>query len=161
MTGHTPPCDQVRADIAALLHDGLSNAAIARETHVCHAVVAKARTALGLPKYQRGQQAAATAEDLFWQRVNRLDDGHMEWTGYCARGVPGLRHAGKYYTAYRLAFRIATGRDPEGNALISCGRDQCVAPGHHADRRDREREEHLDVLHTLIFGTPPTTESGE
>ncbi|MFJ6085110.1 hypothetical protein ACIQI8_27250 [Streptomyces sp. NPDC092369] len=159
MTGSTPPRDQVRPDIAALLHEGLSDAAISRRVHVCHTTVARARAVLGIPKHRPGPRAAATPDELFWQRVELKDDGHMEWTGYGTTGVAGLRHEGKFHTAFRLAFRIANGREPEGNVQVTCGREQCVAPGHHADRADRELSARIDILHDLIFGPQPVMES--
>jgi hypothetical protein len=146
---------KVRADVAELLHAGLPDRAIARQLHVDTKAVAAARSALNIPKARSGKRPAATPEDLFWERARPTDDGHMEWTGYHTKaGVPGLRHGGRFYTAYRLAFRMATGRDPEGYALPSCGRDRCVKQGHHMDRADREREQRVDALYAGIFGTP-------
>lgn len=129
----------VRADIAELLRAGYSNQAIARQLHVDHKTAAAARTALGIPKAKSGYRGAATPEDLFWRRVRPTDDGHMEWTGFHGGGTPSLRHGGTNLTAYPIAYRIAHGRNPEGQALPSCGRDHCVKPGHHADRADRDR----------------------
>ncbi|MGY0067687.1 hypothetical protein ACWZEH_12845 [Streptomyces sp. QTS137] len=144
----------VRADVAELLHAGYSDTAIARQLGVDrNKTVAPARTALGLPKAKRGVKPAATPEDLFWRRVRPLDDGHMEWTGYRDHnGSPSLRHGGRNLSAYRIAYRIATGRDPEGYALPSCGRDGCVKPGHHSDREDRAQERKVDSLYAAIFG---------
>jgi hypothetical protein len=146
---------KIRADIAEMLRAGHSNRAIARQLKAEEKTVAAARAALGLPKTRSGKMPAATPEDLFWRRVKPTDDGHMEWTGYRTKdGTPGLRHGGTFYTAYRLAYRMANGRDPEGNALPSCGRDHCVKQGHHADRADRAREKRVDTLYDAIFGTP-------
>ncbi|MFJ4649503.1 hypothetical protein ACIP6Q_39215 [Streptomyces bobili] len=144
---------KVRSDVAELLKAGLSNRAIARELHVDAKDVSAARIVLGLPKAKSGKRPASTPEDLFWHRAQPTDDGHMQWTGYHTKdGVPGLRHRGTFYTANRLAYRMATGRDPEGYALPSCGRDHCVKPGHHTDRVDREREKRVDSLYGAIFG---------
>ncbi|MFD4569348.1 hypothetical protein ACFWOX_33925 [Streptomyces sp. NPDC058467] len=144
---------KIRADVAELLRAGLPDRTIARELHVDAKNVAAARERLGLPKAKPGRKPAAAAEDLFWRRVQPTDDGHMEWTGYRDKsGVIGLRHGGTFYTAYRLAFRIATGRDPEGYALPTCEHEHCVKPGHHADRLDREREQRVDALYGAIFG---------
>lgn len=144
---------KIRADVAELLRAGYSDTAIARQLGVDRAkTVARARAALGLPKHKPGTTPAATPEDLFWRRVKPTDDGHMEWTGYITHTTPALRHNGHLITAYRVAFRIANGRNPEGYALPSCGRDGCVKPGHHADRVDRAREKRVDALYTGIFG---------
>ncbi|MFJ5151434.1 hypothetical protein ACIQCF_07570 [Streptomyces sp. NPDC088353] len=143
---------KIRADIAELLHAGYSDAAIVRQLHVDKRTAAKARAVLGVPKAKPGRKPAASPEDIFWRRVEPTDDGHMEWTGYSTAGSMGVRHNGRFYTAYRLAFRIANGRDPEGYALPSCGRDGCVKPGHHADRADRAQEQRVDSLYDAIFG---------
>ncbi|MFJ2733713.1 hypothetical protein [Streptomyces sp. NPDC087317] len=145
---------KVRADVAKLLHAGYSNSAIARQLGMDTRPIAKARAVLCLPKVKPGRKPAASPEDIFWRRVEPTDDGHMEWTGYSNAGSMGVRHSGRFYTAYRLAFRIANGREPEGYALPSCGRDGCVKPGHHADRADREQEQRVDTLYAAIFGTP-------
>ncbi|MFF1282191.1 hypothetical protein [Streptomyces sp. NPDC058299] len=131
---------KVRADVAELLRAGHSNRAIADQLHVdAKKTVAPARAALGLPKAKPGYKGAASAEDRFWRQVRRTDDGHMEWTGFSVGGAPTLRYGRKNHSAYRIAYRIVTGRDPEGNARPSCGRDHCVMPGHHSDRADRAR----------------------
>lgn len=142
----------IRGDVRELLHAGLSDTEIARQLGIDKSTSARARAALGLPKPKRGKRPAATPEDLFWKRVKPSRGGHMEWTGYAHGGTPSLRHGGQLHTAYRLAFRIANGRDPEGYALPACGREHCVKPGHHADRADREREKRVDALYAGIFG---------
>jgi hypothetical protein len=142
----------IRADVAELLRAGLSDRAIARELNTDHKKVSAARTALGLPKAKPGKKAAGTAEDLFWRRARPTDDGHMEWAGFHSTGTPCLRHGGRNQTAYRIAYRIANGRDPEGKALPSCGREHCVKPGHHSDRHDRAAARKVDDLYDAIFG---------
>lgn len=143
-----------RADIAELLRAGHSDRAIAKQLHVdARKTVAPLRSHLGIPKTKSGPTPAASVEELFWRRATPTDDGHMEWNGTHGTGnVPTLRHGGRQHSAYRVAFRIANGRDPEGYALPSCGRDGCVKPGHHADRRDREQAEHVNALYEAIFG---------
>jgi hypothetical protein len=144
---------KARADVAELLRAGLSDRAIGRQLGVDpKTTVARTRASLGIPKAKSGIKPAGTAEDLFWRRVKPTDDDHMEWTGSTQCGTPVLRHGGRIQTAYRIAFRIATGRDPEGNALPSCGREHCVKPGHHADRADRAREKRVNALYAGIFG---------
>jgi len=132
---------KIRTDVAEMLRAGHSDTEVARGLHVDRKAVAKARAALSIPKHPRGPEPAATVEDLFQQRVAPTEGGHMEWTGYVAHTTPALRHQGRLTSAYRVAFRIANGREPEGYALPSCGRDGCVMPGHHADRADRKRAE--------------------
>ncbi|MGA5330980.1 hypothetical protein ACPCJT_20345 [Streptomyces griseoincarnatus] len=153
---------KIRADVAELLKAGLSDTAIARQLGVDReCTVAPARAALGLPKHKPGRTPASTPEDLFWRRVRPLDDGHMEWTGTRTNGVPTLRHGGRVHTAYRVAFRIANGREPEGQAKPGCGRDGCVAPACQTDRITRAEARKVDALYGAIFGTTsdPTTGS--
>ncbi|MFF9205112.1 hypothetical protein ACF1AE_25490 [Streptomyces sp. NPDC014986] len=143
----------IRADIAELLHAGHSDRAIARQLHVDAKTVSAARAALALPKAKSGYKAAATPEDLFWRRVKPLDDGHMEWAGSRnSSGLPSLRHGGRNLSAYRIAYRIATGREPEGHVKPGCGRAGCVAPACQTDRATRAEDRKVDALHAAIFG---------
>ncbi|MFD4788279.1 hypothetical protein ACFWN1_14710 [Streptomyces sp. NPDC058459] len=147
----------IRKDVADLLTAGHSDAYVARQLGVDPtATVAPARRALRLPKIKPGPKAAAAPEDLFWERVKRIDDGHMKWTGYRGKtGAPGLRYNGCFYTAARVAFRIAQGRDPEGYTLPVCGHDGCVAPDHQADRIIRAEARKIDALYASIFPSGP------
>ncbi|MCI3153196.1 hypothetical protein ELQ39_15795 [Streptomyces sp. GB4-14] len=142
----------IRGDVRELLLAGHTNAEIARRLGVDPSTPARARTVLGLPQPKPGRRPAATAEDLFWRRVKPVGD-HMVWTGYRNNsGAPSLRHGGRTLSAYRIAYRIATGREPDGYALPSCGREGCVKPGHHADRTDRAEARKVDQLYSAIFG---------
>ncbi|MFE1192877.1 hypothetical protein ACFW6E_08760 [Streptomyces olivaceoviridis] len=145
----------IRPDVAELLRAGLSDRAIARQLHVDRGtVVAPARKALGLPT--TAPRRPRSPEELFWQRAERRDDGHMTWTG--ARnnhGTPTLTTGGrngKNNTAYRIAFRIAHGRDPEGIAGPACDVQQCVAPACQIDRIIRTESAKVDNLYAAIFG---------
>ncbi|MGW5130388.1 hypothetical protein [Streptomyces sp. NPDC004135] len=146
----------IRPDVAELLRAGYSDRAIARQLNVdVKATVAPARAALGLPAAKPGRKPAATAEDLFWRRAEPTSDGHMEWTGYRNNGgVPTLRHGGRGLSAYRIAYRIAHGREPEGYTRPACGRDGCVAPACQADRVSRAEDRKVDTLYDAIFGPP-------
>ena len=142
----------IRGDVRELLLAGHTNAEIARSLGVDPSTPARARAYLGLPQRKPGRQAAATAEDLFWRRVKPATGGHMEWTGYRANGVPALRHGGRIHTAYRLAFRIANGREADGNVRPGCDRDGCVAPACQTDRASRAEARKVDRLYGAIFG---------
>lgn len=144
---------KVRADIAEALRAGIPQSRIARELHVAPITVQRTREALRLPAPKTCRTLPATVEDAFRQYVQPVDGGHAEWTGPRS-GSPRLTHEGTVYSAYRIAYRIAHGREPDGRALPSCGHDQCVQPGHHADRADRAREKRVDALYAGIFGTP-------
>lgn len=146
---------KVRADVVELLHAGYSDRAIGRHLNTDPKGVAAARALLGLPKAKSGYKAAASPEDLFWRRVRPVGE-HMEWDGNRNnRTTPTLRHGGHQYTAYRIAFRIAHGREPVGQALPSCGHTQCVRPGHHADKPMRDAARRADRLYARIFGAAP------
>ena len=126
--------------VTELLRAGLSDRAIARELHVdAKTTVRRTRTALGIPAARPGKRAAGSVEDLFWFRVQPTHDGHLTWTGHRNRNrLPTVRHGGRNHSAYRIAFRIEHGREPEGHVTPACERDGCVAPACMQDRRIRE-----------------------
>lgn len=141
---------KIRADVAELLRAGYSDSAIERQLHVDHRTVGAVRELLNIPKAKRGRRPAATPEDLFWHRTQPADDGHLLWTGHLANGVtPALRHGGRLITAYRVAFRIRHGRDPEGKVTPSCDVDGCVHPNCMDDRTTRQR---TASTYAAIFG---------
>jgi len=142
----------IRADVAELLRAGLSNAAIARQLRMDTRPIAAARHALRLPNVKPGRRPAGAPIDLFWQHVERLDDGHLRWTGYRNDGIPALTTRGRVCSARRVAFRACRDRDPVGYVLPGCGLDECVAPEHLTDRRMREQQARADALYTQIFG---------
>ena len=129
-----------RADIDHLLRAGLPDRRIAQQLHLDNRTVAAARRDLGLPTCRPGRQPAASAEDLWRARVEEINGGHMRWTGYTSSsGVPLVRHGGRLHTAYRIAWRIRTGRDPDGYVRPMCGMSGCVAPNHVDDTATRRR----------------------
>jgi hypothetical protein len=136
----------VRPDVAELLHAGYGDRTIARRAGVSIGTVTRARAALALSPGRPGPKGPATPEDLFWLRARLLDDGHMEWTGTIHRGTtPTLRHGGRRYTAYRVAFGIAHQREPQGRVEPGCDRRGCVHPRHVEDQAMRTQ-------YTAIFG---------
>jgi hypothetical protein len=140
---------KIRADIAELLRAGRSARAISRELHVDDKAVRAVRDLLHLPTAKPGPQPAGSPEDLFWRRVQPIDGGHMLWTGGTTGGCPTLRHNGKRTTAYRIAFTIRHGREPEGKVTVACDRELCVSPHCVEDRVIRERTAHT---YAAIFG---------
>jgi hypothetical protein len=143
----------IRADVAELLHAGLSNAAIARQLGMDTRPIAAARRALRLPNVKPGRRPAAAPIDLFWQHVERLDDGHLKWTGYRNDGTPAVSTGGRVWSARRIAFQAWHGRNPRGYVLPGCGLDECVAPEHSTDRPMRAAQARADALYTQIFGS--------
>lgn len=145
----------IRADVAELLRAGLGNKAIAERLHMDTRPIAAARAALGLPNVTPGRRPALAPIDLFWQRVQRLDDGHMEWTGYrTTDGTPSITYQGRVLSARRIAFRAWHGRDPVGYVLPGCGLDECMAPEHATDRPMRAANRRADTAFDAIFGRP-------
>jgi hypothetical protein len=144
---------KVRADVAELLRAGLTNRAIEQQLHIDHRTVSKARRALRIPNCRPRRKATPSLEELFWQRTARTSDDHLEWTGYRSdSGMPGLRHGGRFHSAYRVAFSIRHGRAPEGKVTSECSHDGCVDPGHVADRRTRKRDN--DAFDAIFGGLP-------
>lgn len=134
----------IRADVAELLHTGLSDRAIGRQLHADRQRVAATRAVLGLPKTRSGGRPAASLEDAFRDRTRPVDGGHLEWTGHINRkGLPALRHNGAMHTAYRVAFRLRTGHDPVGRVRPDCDHPRCVAPEHVEDAPGRARTRQL------------------
>ncbi|MFC8676730.1 hypothetical protein ACFUEN_29095 [Streptomyces griseorubiginosus] len=147
----------IRVDVARLLIAGHSDIAISRKLKADANVIARTRAQLGLPKVKPGNRPAASPEELFWHRVQPTPDGHMDWTGFRAsNGTLGLRHNGTFHTAYRIAYRIANNREPQGKAQPNCTHDHCVKPGHHDDRIDRDAR-HAHAL-ALARSAPVTLE---
>ncbi len=142
-----------RATIEELLRAGLSDRAIARQLAIPRGRITKARRDLGIPALPTHPRPRAV-EDLFWRRVEFLDDGHWKWTGaHNEKGTPVLKHGARdearNETAYRVAWRLQHSRDPEGLVLPGCGYDQCVRPGHVEDRVLRDQ---VGAAFTAIFG---------
>lgn len=130
---------KIRADVAHLLREGLSDREIAARLHVCaKTAVAPARRALGLPAARRGPKPASV-EELFRARTEPVEGGHLRWTGGRSSGVPCVRNQFGNTSAYRIAFRLRWGREPEGNVRPGCDYPECVAPEHVEDRPMRAR----------------------
>jgi len=120
---------KIRADVTALLRDGLTNTQIANRLHISRATAAAARAALGLPRCTADKHRPISIEDLLRARSQQTDDGHWLWTGPLDQGrVPRVRLNGCLYSPYRAAFTIRTGRAPVGPVTPGCGIRQCIAP---------------------------------
>lgn len=134
----------VRADVAELLRAGYGDRTIARQLgDVTISSVTRARTLLRIPKARGGNKAAASAEDLFWRRIKPVDGGHMEWAGNrSSRGTPVIHWQRTTLSAYRIAYRIRHGHDPQGYGHTACDHEGCVAPEHVADSATTPRRGH-------------------
>ncbi|WP_392967250.1 hypothetical protein [Streptomyces sp. LN245] len=135
------------AAIRALLTEGKSTEAIARELAVDRGAVRRLRREAGVPN---PPIQPLSLDEAWAQHTKPVDGGHLEWTGSraAASGTPVMRYRDVTYTAGALAFRQRTGRDPVGQAKAECGMAQCVAPAHVEDEPGRlhVREQLRNVL---------------
>ncbi|MDN3244106.1 hypothetical protein [Streptomyces sp. ZSW22] len=130
-----------REEIAALLGAGdLTESAIAEQTGVSRPTVASVRKTLGLPAPGKGKAPEyATVEDAFRAHAVPATGGHTEWTGVrTGANAPMVRYRSDSLSAYRVAFRLHHGRDPEGVVYPTCGQPGCVAGAHLADTPMRQ-----------------------
>lgn len=88
-------------------------------------------------------------EEAFHAHTEPADDGHVRWTGSKSHSTPAVWFAGSTYSAYRIAFRVHHGREPEGLVASACGVPGCVAGAHVEDRPMRQRS---TSLYAAIFG---------
>lgn len=143
---------KIRADIAELLRQGLTNAAIARQLRCDRKTVAATRAALRLPMTPPGSEQRPLA-DLIAARTELVDGGHMRWTGTVNdTGTAVLNYLGAPKTAARLVFLLRYGRQPVGQVKTGCDYPGCVHPDHVEDRPMRERNR---ATYAAIFGRSP------
>lgn len=140
---------KVRADIAEMLREGLTDRQIELRAHVCHTTAAAARRALGLPKCRAGRKSEPTLAEALANRSRAVLDGHRVWTGQFSGPCPVLRYRGVRTTAYRAAFIVHHGGPPVGVVQPGCGESWCVAPQHMDDRPARERNR---AAYKALFG---------
>lgn len=137
-----------REQIVNALKQGWSVARINRELRADRARIRAIRDELGLPVYIR-PATVRSIEDKWHEYARATDGGHMEWTGEhgTSSGTPLLSYKERHHSAAGIAFRIRTGRDPEGQVIADCGRKHCIAPDHVEDepgrRRNREQLRYL------------------
>ena len=126
-----------RADAALdLLYQGLSNKEVGRRLRMDPHTVARLRRTHGIPDVVA---SLPTLEEKWASKTRPVDGGHLEWTGSrgTSAGTPVLAYRGAVLTAARIAFRIAHGREPVGQAKAECTMRHCVAPGHVLDTPGR------------------------
>lgn len=129
------------AEVADLLRQGLSNKDVCQRVDVHHVTVAKVRREQGIPRHTSGRKSYATAEDAYRARVEPAGGRHLRWTGGLnSGGTPTFMHAGQTLSAYRVAFQIRTGREPEGHVFPACDVPRCVAPECMDDEAARRRD---------------------
>lgn len=139
------PAGASRADIIALLAEGHSDRYIGRTVHTHTMRVAAIRRELDLPAYQ--PKPALTIEERWAVHAQPVPGGHMRWTGSHRDGMPSLVYRQRGYSARRIAFQIANGRQPVGRVLPGCDYGWCVAPQCATDEPARR----ADALYDRIF----------
>lgn len=140
------PLGVPRTDIIALLAEGHSNNEIGRRLRTNPHRVARIRAEYGIPRYEPRTQLTLEQK---WRASTRRDaDGHLRWTGTFRGSTANLVYLQTNYSARRVAFAMAQGREPVGRVLSSCGHPWCVAPEHATDAPMRR----ADNAYTRIFG---------
>ncbi|WDO09914.1 hypothetical protein ME763_31995 [Streptomyces murinus] len=127
-----------RAEIVALLGDGLSNAAVARVLGCDRHRVGEIRRQLELPNVV---QQPLTLEQKWRSLTRPLKGGHLKWRGerVGAAGTPVMRYGEQSFSPARIAFTVQHGRQPRGQVKSECGVRHCVAPAHVEDEPGRLR----------------------
>lgn len=106
--------------------------------------IARVRHDLGMPSFPIPEPDTRIARPPLEAEREQFEaqsivtaDGHRAWIGrHTEDGVP-LFSAG--ITAYRMAFRLQHGEEPEGYVRVECVVDRCVEGLHLSDRLMRER----------------------
>ncbi|MFF0597883.1 hypothetical protein [Streptomyces antibioticus] len=105
-----------------------------------------------------------SVDEAFARHAEPAEDGHIRWTGRTSHTTPTVSFANTVHSAYKIAFRIEHGREPEGTVTSRCDMPYCVAAAHLEDRpmrqdrrqqerRARQQERKLDRLYARIFGS--------
>jgi transposase-like protein len=146
--------DSVRQEMDALLRQGLPQIQIARQLKVAWKTVQRRREALGLPAPRPGRLTGhGSPEEVFAANTERLDGGHLRWTGYVSgTGAAYVCYRQERITPATLAFRMRFGRMPVGRVRPGCGMDGCVEGSHLEDRQIRDANERADSAFDVIFG---------
>lgn len=137
-----PQPNGTRAEVIELLGQGLSNTQIAKILRTDPHRVGRIRAEEGLPDVL---PPVLPLEEKWRTRTRPVGDGHLKWAGPHREGAPVLTWRGEHHMARRVAFRIASGREPEGRVKPGCDWAGCVAPAHMEDAR-------LRAQYAAIFG---------
>jgi hypothetical protein len=114
---------------------------------LCKLIDKRAQRDPSVPRELRPK--AMTLEEAFRHHAEPVDGGHVRWTGSTSHKTPSVWFSGSTYSAYKVAFRLHHGREPEGLVTPACGMPGCVAGAHVEDRPMRQR---TDSLYAAIFG---------
>lgn len=147
-TGGTGPKPKgSRAEVVALLREGMSDKQVATRLRTNPKRVAAIRAEEGLPPTLT---EPVPFEERWAAHAATTGDGHMRWTGPRQyNGCPVVTVDGRTCTVRRVAFERHHGRPAVGTVRPGCGADWCVRPEHLEDRPMRQR---THELFTAIFG---------
>ncbi|GGQ49540.1 hypothetical protein GCM10010250_21330 [Streptomyces althioticus] len=120
----------------------VSDAELAYRLGCTRALVSRVRADLRLdPMPLPVSSGRLTDEQRYMIAAVLTAGGHRRWTGRVTRdGVPLLDAR---TTANRIAFRLAHGREPEGQVRVGCRMRHCVEGSHLTDRLIREDRQAL------------------
>ncbi|NUS78512.1 MAG: hypothetical protein HOV70_20260 [Streptomyces sp.] len=94
---------------------------------------------------------AASLEEAFRAHTESIDGGHVRWTGSASHTTPTVWFDGRLRSAYKIAFHLHHGREPQGIVTSTCAVPLCVSGWHVADRLTRQQ---TDAAFEAIFGSP-------
>ncbi|WP_051814529.1 hypothetical protein RFN58_07115 [Streptomyces iakyrus] len=114
---------------------------------LCKLLDKQAKRDPSIPRPHR--QRPTSLEEALRIHAEPVDGGHVRWLGGTSHSTPRVWFNGTTYSAYRIAFRVQHGRDPEGQVRPSCDMPLCVAGAHMEDRPMRQR---TNSLYDAIFG---------
>ncbi|MCX4609494.1 hypothetical protein [Streptomyces mirabilis] len=120
-----------------LVCETVSDAELAYRLGCRRGLVARVRSSLGqAPMPLPVMAGKLTAETRLMIGAVLTSGGHRRWVGRRTRdGVPLID---AHTTVQRVAFRMAHGRDPEGQVRVGCVMKHCVEGTHLTDRLMRE-----------------------
>lgn len=120
--------------ILQLLRTGMNDTAVATRLGCSRPTVRKVRVRNNLPAVMRGSKPKHFSfEDAYRAHAKPGADGHMTWTGGYADVTPAVSHRHRTRSAYKIAFRLHHGRDPQGLVKPGCTQRGCVAGAHLTD----------------------------
>lgn len=114
---------------------------------MCKVLDKRAQRDPSLPR--RTRPTLASLEEAFRAHTELVEGGHLRWTGPAAHGTPVVRFDGGMHSAYKVAFSLQHGREPEGLVTSTCDMTGCVSGWHVADRPMRQKTE---AAFEAIFG---------
>ncbi|MGW3445607.1 hypothetical protein [Streptomyces sp. NPDC001076] len=125
---------------ALLAQEDVSNSAVAAQLGCGWRRVDEVRKRVGLPAYVRGRRPLyGSWQEAFTEQSEPVEGGHRRWTGTREKcGTPVVRYLTSIQTAFRVAFWLHHGREPEGHVTRSCEIPGCVAGEHQQDRITRK-----------------------